>query len=283
MIYCRQKTRLQQTRIRLKMINRKGHRMTMAYENEITSARSTSEELTALPSMEQPEEYKVTTSDVIILGEDALNSAETYKEIMSEVVDEEIKAEVVALDFWIEFRVKNELVSQIFSNIDAKDLQIDISSVQDVVTTEIELQKTNLETAVSRIESSSLPEAYQQMEPIANKYWIKDVPNLKRRQSIYTGTLQHVNNYVNSSKDGLYSETEVYIQRSINAAQMEVIKIQAQLNAELELENQRQLNENNQLKTKLGQAVSDIEERDIAQYDKELVDFLTDEARDIAK
>jgi hypothetical protein len=257
--------------------------MTMAYENEITSARSTSEELPTLPSMEQTEEYKVTTSDVIILGEDALNSAETYKEIMSEVVDEEIKAEVVALDFWIEFRVKNELVSQIFSNIDAKDLQIDISSVQDVVTTEIELQKTNLETAVSRIESSSLPEAYQQMEPIANKYWIKDVPNLKRRQSIYTGTLQHVNNYVNSSKDGLYSETEVYIQRSINAAQMEVIKIQAQLNAELELENQRQLNENNQLKTKLGQAVSDIEERDIAQYDKELVDFLTDEARDIAK
>jgi hypothetical protein len=64
MIYCAQKTRLQQTRIRQKQDNRKGHRMTMAYENEVHTTRPTSSEATSL--LEQNESNAINTTAVLV-------------------------------------------------------------------------------------------------------------------------------------------------------------------------------------------------------------------------
>jgi hypothetical protein len=279
--------------------------MTMAYENEITSARSTSEELPTLPSMEQPEEYKVTTSDVIILTEDAYSLMEVAiqeeplpetltdtfsNEAIEELIREGCEQEAVALDDWIKFRVKNELITQMFTGLRDRvtnPFEVDASVVKEVVSAEIETQHDQSAKMVDYLEETLYSPATAQLPQTNGRFRVKysdgDANNLERRRIIKSYAVKLIENIQNSGEDGLLDLANNYIDQTAAEAYREATLILAEQKKQLEKEKSELVEQVVVLQEEVKIVRSELEGRDINLYESEMVSHLTAEAKELAK
>jgi hypothetical protein len=282
--------------------------MTMAYENEITSARSTSEELPTLPSMEQPEEYKVTTSDVIILDEDAYslmdvalreeplseNFTDKFIDTLStEAIEELIRTgyeqEAVALDDWLKFRVKNELITQMFTRMResvANPFEVDTAIVKEVVSAEIETQHDQTARMVDYLEETLYSPATAQLPQTNGRFRVRysdgDVDNLERRRMVKSFAIKLIENIQNTGEDGLLDLAKNYIGQTEAEAYREATLILAEQKKQLEKEKSELVEQVVELQEEVKTVRSEIQNRDMQLLDSELEDQLTAQAKDLA-
>jgi len=278
--------------------------MTMAYENEITSTRSTSEELPTLPSMDQSEEYKVTTSDVIILGEDAYSLMEVAikkeqlpetltdnfsNEAIEELIRVGCEQEAVALDDWIKFRVKNELVTQIFTGLRdsvANPLEVDASIVKEVVSAEIEIQHDQSAKMVDYLEETLYSSATAQLPQKDGRFRVKysdgDTNNLERRRIIKSFAVKLIENLQNTGEDGLLDLANNYIDQTSAEAYREATLILAEQTKQLEKEKLELAEQLVGLQEEVKTVRSELEERDVLLLDSEMTSHLAAEAKELA-
>jgi ribosomal protein L17 len=223
----------------------KGHRIPMAYEIEMHTARPTSNEATPLLEQQLDEVSKTAETDDTILGEEALSSIEhkleSVKEEFREIVRNGLESEITSLDEWLRFRVKNELVAQIFTAAklaEHDEHTINISNVKDVIEEEMYTQKANAEQSSQHIDEI-IPVAKGRFladTRASHMYVNSDVDNLIVRQSIKNLAKDFIKELQNTCDDGLFELSEQYIGQTIEAAKTEVIDHLAHRNNQLEEE-----------------------------------------------
>lgn len=261
--------------------------MTMAYENEITSTRSTSEELPTLPSMDQSEEHKVTTSDVIILGEDAYSTMEESLETVEVDIRLGFEKEAIALDDWLKFRVKNELVTQIFTGLRNEvqnPFEINISQVKEVLVSEMDAQVDQSNQMIDYLHAT-VPEAVRPNRKgrgSSTQYSYRDLGNLERRKELKTLAVDFIETIQQTGDDGLFELTENYISQTIEEARMEALTILAEQNKQLEAANLNLVEKVEELEEEVKIVRLELEDRDMQLLDSQLEDQLTTEAKDLA-
>lgn len=225
-----------------------------------------------------------TTSEVIILGEDVLGEQQNEKSY-EELLQEGLESELRAFDSWLSWKVKNELIAQIYNGIGVEDRQINLRSISDVVYGEILSEKDKHLQNAAHIENEIIPLAHTRRTPRfddANYYWAKDIPNLEARSEIHYAVSSRIGEIEAEGDDGLYDLTENYIQRMILIAQDEVLAIVTQQKQELEQHNQENIAKINELqgaigilKTQLEQTHEQLDDRDMALLDQELTLYAT--------
>jgi hypothetical protein len=223
----------------------KGHRMTMAYENEVLITRPTSTEDAPLLEQQFVEPYETFESDNIISGEDILSPIDIAIESVDIDIREQVLAglesEKVSLDEWLRFRVKNELVAQIFTTAklaDHSEYTIDITAVKNVMISEMDLQKSHAEEISLHIETL-IPVAKGRFiapDRDPNRYVHSDVTTLEARSAIKELAVYYIEALQVKSDDDLHDLTETYIEETLEAARTEVIDYLAYRNNKLEEE-----------------------------------------------
>ena len=234
--------------------------------------------------------------DVIIRSEnsyeeaasDAHEVATTEVEVTREGrVDEGTAVELTALDSWIEFKVRNELVAQIFKS-EVDDGLVNIADVATIITTEFEAERKKHEMNVARIRTTVIPRAELRTEPIFNDstaYWTKDIDNLVIRADIHQDMIGYIEGIQATGEDGLYSLAEEYISRTVTEARDEALAIlltqKQSLEAAKQVDNERiaALQETiHILEVELAAANQQIQERDTALLDSEAEAYLRRDA-----
>jgi hypothetical protein len=254
--------------------------MTMAYQREAQPILNNTEREALFPT-------ELTTDDVIILGEDTVNESSLSQKSASEHFQDTVKSELNTIDSWLSFKVKNELVAQIYTNIGAESSQINIAAVQQVITDELQGERDkNLQHALRLNEV--IPIAASREEPGFNGqdfYWKKDVENLQQRMGVHREVTSYIKAIQASGDEGLYDLTETYIQRTLMEAQDEVLHILMQQKQELEnrdLQNKARIAKLmgaiGTLETELEHAHDWIVEHDTSQLDQELMAELEKDA-----
>jgi len=247
-----------------------------------------------------------TTDEVIILGN---NSYPTKTEALPVLIDSTAEypergsffSAVQELDGWLLFKVKTELVSQIYTGITPEATaegveanSINISKVATILESELISEKAKHEFAAQELENDIIPVAQIRTLPDQNsgnpyKYWQKDIDNLYDRVEVHNRMSAYIDAFQNGGEDTLYEATEQYIERMYDMARNEVISILRQKKHELEahhLEDERHIHElEGSLKQLTGErdkALEQVQERDMQMLDHELIDHLTQEAKDLA-
>ena len=223
----------------------------------------------------------VTTDDIVVRGIDSyiplVEAVKTYEEIV------EIGTKVQYKEFqdWLNWRVKNELVSQIFHGLGEPDLQLNIHSVHDVIWKEITSQRDHHFQSAAHIENTLVPLATSRptaRPEIAGYYWQKDVPNLEARGEIHAAVSQRISTTLAVlSENALYDFTEDYIKELKLEAQQESLKIAKQRINDLELEEQRNQLQITELQTiaatlaaQLEKSKVEVADRDVALHEYEM-------------
>lgn len=266
MIYSSQKTRLSQTRFRLKKLMTKGHRTTM----------------------EQKQEFQ----PILMSGEQhSLSSTDVQQEYMPEALNDASLREMYALDGWLSFKVKNELVKQIYSSLKDDESLIDIASVKNIISNELSVEIKNNRDKAEQL-SDIIPQAAtkENSENGNSDYSSKDISNLQMRIAIHNQVATYIESAEAAGDDNMYDLTELYIQKVQLDAQSEVLTILKQQKAEFEkrnTENEEKIIELQAvivtLDAEIKHTYDQLSERDIMILDGELVEHLTVEARDLAR
>jgi uncharacterized coiled-coil protein SlyX len=267
-----------------KKIIKKGHRMTMEHQREFQPILNSSERENFLPAVP-------TTSDVIILGENAISTQQVEQEDIPELLDDATSRELHALDSWLSFKVKNELVSQIYTSIGNEESGINIASIKETLSSELYVEKKKNADQAERL-NDIIPRAAMKEKSTqgANDYSLKDINNLQMRIAIHYQLVMYIETIESAGDDGLYELTESYIQQVQLEARDEVLSILNQQKEELESRNTS--NETRivelegvivELETEIEFAKVQVQDRDMALLNNELVEHLMIEAQDLAR
>lgn len=233
--------------------------------------------------------------DVIIRSENA--TSEQYGDTPEdqpaheERVNEGTTVELDALDSWLEFKVRNELVAQIFKD-DVDDGLVNIVDVARIITAEIELERKKHEMSVTHIRTVVIPRAQKRNEPIfsdSTAYWKKDLDNLEARATIHQDMVGYIQGIQGTGEDGLHSLAEEYIGRTLTEARDEALAILVAQKQSLEAqkvddtERIAALEETIRLlQAELAEANQHIQDRDTALLDHELEAHIRKSANTLA-
>jgi len=248
------------------------------------------------------------TEDIVITGYDTIveqpaqqeveqtteEKAEAKAKKAQELLDEAIQSELHALDGWLLFKVKTELVSQLYTNI-GSDTSVNIAHIQEIVNTELQNEKEkNLDQALHV--AGIIP--YAAMVPTnplkgPDSYWVKDVDNLQRRVDVNYEVVSFIESIESQGDDGMYSYTEEFVKRTQIAARDEVISILKDKLVSSEAMNEARIEELQDgmiileaevefAKEQRDDAKQKDSNEDIVLYDKEFVAHLTTQAKDLA-
>jgi hypothetical protein len=246
------------------------HRMTMVLsEGNFNPTEVTIPENTSVP----------TTSDVIKVSEDIqgeVNEEKSYETI----INEGTQCELRALDSWLSWRVKNELVPQILKNIGIEEWQINIQAVHTIIKAHISTEKVKHFQDAAYIKNELIPLASTRPTPLfgdPNYFWRKDILNLQARTDIHTLVSSRMSDIEATGDDGMYDLSEKYIQLMIPAARDEVLAILTEQKRELLGQNQRDIARIDELEAtivilglQLEQSVKELQVRDMELLDGEL-------------
>lgn len=278
---------------------KKGHRMTIARQRKPQPIVNSSERenfFSVVP----------TTSDIIILGENATASEqEVQKKGTKELLTDATMGAFRGLDGWLAFRVRKELVTQIYSSIENEETNIDVDSVRVALNEELTAEKQKNISQASHLEDI-LPIAAKKEKSVkpGDDYSVKDIDNLQMRLRVHHEVVALIDAIESTGDEGTYHLAESYIQQTRLDAHNEVLSIYSQRKAELEDQNKklRMRNASNEAKItelegiiaslkneieytngQLEERNEQIEDRDVQLLDNELVNHLTKEAQDLAR
>ena len=276
--------------------------MTMAHQREFEPTLIRGEDFALEPS-------PIRTEDVIIPGYDIIveqpvqekteqteeEKAEARAQKAQELLEEAIQSELYTLDGWLLFKVKSELVSQLYTNI-GNEAGVNIAHIQEVVNAELQKEKEkNLDQALHV--AGIIP--YAAMVPTnplkgPDSYWVKDIDNLQRRVDVHYEVVSFIESIESQGDDGMYSYTEDFVKRTQIEARDEVISILKDKLVSTEAMNEARIEELQDGVIILEAEVEFAKEQrddnrksndndvDIELYDKELVTHLTSQAKDLA-
>ena len=209
-------------------LNEKGHRMTIARQREPQPIVNNSDRenfFSVVPA----------TSDVIILGENATTEQQVQQKNTPEL-QAAIDSERIALDRWIDFIVKNELVKQLYKTYGDEDSDINIDTIADIISTELVMEKEkNIHQALHLNSAMNTAVIRESKDPkSAHDYGNKDVENLQRRIDVHHDTILRIKEIEAAGADKLYDLANTHIKRTQLGALKEVVNILAEQKKELE-------------------------------------------------
>ena len=185
-----------------------------------------------------PQKPERTTEEVIIVGEDSHVESET--KTYEDLFRDGMHAELYQLDCVLSFKVKNELVAQIFRSLGKEGFQVNIAAVTDIVRKELIGEQTRHFQSASELENATIPLASTRTEKrfdIPHYYTIYDLDNLQARSDIHTEISSRLAAIQATGEDGLFDITETYIQRLSIEARDEALEIVVRQKQELEIRN----------------------------------------------
>jgi hypothetical protein len=155
-----------------------------------------------------------------------------------------LRLAVRELDDWLVFRVKNELITQIYTGIvndapDKEDHGLNIQSVSAVLQEVIASEgKRHYEEKMS-LELTQIPSAEMRNMPgtsskVGTDYWKKDVENLWSRYETHEQMGTYIDQLQAVGAEGMYDLAEGYIERTLERARTEVVSILRQQKDELQ-------------------------------------------------
>lgn len=239
-----------------------------------------------------------TTDEIIIRGEDAYPTRTegivTSMEVSPESIEDKgFKAATDELDGWLLFKVKKELVDQVFKN-GTEHSAVNIESVASVIKLEVAAEKEKHFQDAQLLENSTIPKATQRTEPnfMTNhpyNYWQKDVDNLWSRVEVHMQMVSYIDAFEQTGEDWLYDLSESYIKRARTTARDEAITILLEqkeaLEAHQKIDSARisELEDSIELLTiERTDAKIQIEDRDLQLHEYEMIDHLTENAKQLA-
>jgi hypothetical protein len=216
-----------------------------------------------------------TTDEVIIRGEDVyLEKPKEYDEMVMIGVESEYKK----FEDWLTWRVKNELIVQVYRGIETSDAQFNVTSVQAVLRKEISHQRDTHMQLAAHLDTVVIPLASMRPEPDHTEaHWIKDVPNLETRSDIHFQVSELIAGLDGLSNDALYDLAEAYIKNGHVEARGDTLKIVKQKIKDLE-----QIGDENKatilaLQSDVAILSLQLVERDMQLLDNEVSAFVSDE------
>jgi hypothetical protein len=210
---------------------------------------------------------ELTTADVIILGEDNVEQQTPTQEQVERYVGKELSL----VDSWLQLKVKNELVVQLYRGLENVDFEIDTKAVGDVISSELTHEREkNLDQALHV--HTLIPYAAINAETPngPDEYGHRDVQNLQRRIDVHHNVIDHIKAIEATGEDGLKELAVNYIEQTKDQARNEVIGVLMQQKKELEVSDQTNTLRIKQLEAALEQANEQILDRDMQLLDQEL-------------
>jgi len=179
---------------------------------------------------------ELTTSDVVILGEDSVGHVEVQKP-SEDVLRDGVNAILQSFDGWLSFKVKNELITQIYQGRGADDLQINIRSITDIVHEAIVREKDQHFQDATRIENENIPltkkraaESYGQSKIDLTH----DIERLEMLVDVNYEVAQRIEQIEATGDEGIQDLSENYIQLMEVSARDAVLQIVTSQKQELE-------------------------------------------------
>jgi hypothetical protein len=287
----------------------------MKTEYEIQSHHQNSVEQDALPPSQ--DEPKPTTDDIIIRGVDSYEPQPTPEnqpdfDTLFETIKAEYKQE---FETGLDFKVKSELVAQIFSSYKNPEIPngyVNLNDMRLVITQQISdaLGRHLMQAQV--IENEWIPAAKLRPHwtPQYDKptdFLVKDIPVLEAREEAHLNMVEYLNELQPIDKEVAFELTDAYVARFIEDARVEVVAILVQRQKDLKAELKRQkeeldrkakeLEENEkradnviselqvtitQLKDELSSTRTEVKQRDIEMLNNEMDVHLIKEAQGLA-
>ena len=274
--------------------------MTMAHQREFEPTLIRGEDSALEPNPLKTEDIVITGYDTIVeqpvqqeVEQTTEEKAEAKAKKAQELLEEAIQSELHTLDAWLSFKVKSELVSQLYTNI-GNEAGVNIAHIQEIVNAELQNEKEkNLDQALHV--AGIIP--YAAMVPTnplkgPDSYWVKDVDNLQRRVDVHYEVVSFIESIESQGDDGMYSYTEEFVKRTQIEARDEVISILKDKLVSTEAMNEARIEELQDGMIILEAEVEFAKEQrddskknddqDIKLYDKEFVAHLTTQAKDLA-
>lgn len=224
--------------------------MTMTHQREFEPTLIRGEHSALEPTPLKTEEVIVTGYDINV-EQPAQQKEETeeYKALKAqELLEEAIQSELHALDGWLLFKVKGEVVAQLYTTL-GTDVGLNISSIQNLVSAELESEKAKNAEQAERIMEEIIPVAAMiPRNPFkgADGYWVEDIDNLQRRVEVNKEVVSYIEAVEATGEEGLYDFTENLIKLTHQKAREEVIGIFREEKTRLEnrdIENQARIEE----------------------------------------
>jgi hypothetical protein len=246
----------------------------MAYQAELHQVTNNNGENFALgPNI-------LTTSDVISISEDSIETAPPEKNTTEEKIELAARAELDVLDSFLSYSVRKELTEQMYLSLGKDDALINIRQVAAVISKDLEGQLTSHKQGEMLLESRMIPKATAIVAPVKNSnahsYYRRDVENLQMRAAVHSELADRIETVLSSGSEGMYDLTEIYIERTIADARKDVLDILVKQKQELDVQNKA-------LEAQIKQVNGELAERDLLLYDNEMTEHLTDEARNLAR
>lgn len=261
----------------------------MMEQQTLPKQQTTVERDALFPAEEKP---TLTTSDVIIIGENSVEAPLTDEERYERTLQGAVNQSLKELDDVLVLKVTNELVTQVFRDNYDESL-INVESVYQLVDAELQAEKDRCFQMAMHIENTYIPEAEQRTQPVfgdLDAYTRKDIPALQVRSETYLAMVSHIDAIQDTGEDSLHDLAEVYIERCLADARDKAIAILLEQKRALEAKRQDEAARIAVLEdtiVTLQRALHDkdeqVAERDLALYDHEVVDFMAAEARALAR
>jgi hypothetical protein len=207
------------------------------------------------------EPIPLTTSDIIIPASDQVVE-KSYEQIIHDGVEGKMKA----FDGWLGFKVKTELIAQIFTNVGSENWQIDIGSVFVMLKKEISNEKNVNFQSANELENTTIPlaisrdgdEKTKDPTKTATFYKVKDVDNLWARAAIHSEISMRLNAIEETGDEGIYDLSEVYIQQLYPMAKSEALRLALLQKQELEAAIEQSVRANRAKITNLESTISEL-------------------------
>ena len=223
--------------------------------------------------------------------------AQKAQELEAEIIQNAIDSKTQALDGWLAFKVKNELLVQIYKAA-GEDNDIDVNKIQEVVVSELATVK-NENLAQAEHLHDIMPAIAVRRGPArgGNDYFDQDIDNMERRITVHYGVVEYIDALEAAGDEDILDLTQSMIEQHELKVRKEVLKIFVQ--QKKELENALEVsNDNNTrsekriielkgaivtLKEEVALANEDRDESEIVHDDRELTTArLTQDAKDLA-
>ncbi|MDB5160022.1 MAG: hypothetical protein JWO99_285 [Candidatus Saccharibacteria bacterium] len=220
------------------------------------------------------------SNEVIVRGTDEYLEQPEQTKTYEQIVEEGVEAQYGEFKDWLNWRVKNELVAQIFHGLGQDNLQLNIGSVRDVIRKEMTSQRDHHFQSATHIDTTVVPLAKMRPEAqpdIPGYYWQKDVPNLEARSEIHLEVSERISQFAMLDETALYDLSEKYIRELNVEAQKEALTIAVQKIKDLEEQERKNKLEMVDLKSvaavlaeQLKKAEAHIADRDIELHEYEM-------------
>lgn len=219
------------------------------------------------------------------------SAEESSEERYDRLVETGLLHERYSFDRWIDFKVKNELITQIFKNIAKRDAPINIASVAALIEAETTSEKDKHAQGAAHLEYNALPAAHMHTTPTYSSefsYSERDIESLTARVDIHLGMVEHIEAHQPRSTDEYFALAERKIEEQYRTAQAEVISILEEQKRTLEYKQEVLEKKKQELELEgevlesiiatLHDELADTKEqlvgRDFELYDKEVIEHL---------